>query len=60
MAEITRVDDVPRECPSCGKVVNWMPYYLIKGAPAAGCGQCGHIIYFTKMPARWERRSVRK
>lgn len=49
VAEIERVrigvDRWPVRC-ACG-AQRWVPYYLIPGAPAAGCNNCGHIIYLT-------------
>jgi ribosomal protein S27AE len=53
---IERVDEVPEQCPSCGRGNgqagmpggHWHPYILIEDGPAFGCGNCGHVVYVTE------------
>lgn len=57
MATVQRVDILPAECPSCSAVMDakpgaghsrWHHYRAIPGAPAAGCGACGKLVYLTE------------
>ena len=51
--QTTRAEHPPEDCPKCGKRnqkygARWTAYNLIPGAPAAGCGNCGHVVYLKK------------
>lgn len=52
VAEVERVAKPPKHCPRCnrenGRIAGWHQYRLIPGAPAAGCGGCGHVVYITR------------
>lgn len=54
--EIVRLEKLPDTCPNCERKrdqfstrlgTRWVHYRLIPGSPAAGCGDCGHIVYLT-------------
>jgi hypothetical protein len=62
---VERVAKPPKLCPRCGrdneKRVGWQQYKLIPDAPAAGCGNCGYIVYITReayIDVRNRQRSV--
>lgn len=43
-----RLAVLPSECPACGVRARWTHYRLIPGAPAVGCGKCGHVEYVSE------------
>ncbi len=60
--DFERVDKLPSPCPGCGRKnvdEQWVHYRLIPGAPAAGCGNCGHVIYVTDTRFGTLRRAAR-
>jgi hypothetical protein len=66
---VERLQALPKDCPNCKRVnadseggisSGWHPYIHIPDAPAAGCGNCGHVIYLTKDIVSGLRRTVQK
>ena len=61
---LERLDALPTTCPACGRDnsrrtyqnsgglpasgLGWHRYTRVPGAPAAGCGACGHVVFITE------------
>jgi hypothetical protein len=65
-----RLSELPEICPKCGRDNNrtgfggvatgWHHYKRVPGAPAAGCGACGHIVYLSPEAYGGLRDTVRE